>query len=426
VSPADPAGAAPKPAAFSGYQKFVVAALAFLQFTIVLDFMLLAPLGAFVIPALHITTSQFGVVVSTYAFSAGVSGILTAGFADRFDRKRLLLVFYSGFIFGTLLCGLANSYAMLLVGRMVTGLFAGVVGAVSFAMITDLFALEMRGRVMGVIQTAFAASSVLGIPLGLVLSTRWGWNAPFFMVVIVGTLVGTLMLKFLRPVNEHLKLPIDRNPLHHVMHTVSNRLYQQGFAATGLLTLGGFMLMPFMSVFIVHNVGVPLEKLSLVYVISGVFSIISGPLIGRASDALGKFKVFTFGCAVTIVMVVIYTHLSTTPLWLLCVVSVLLQVGIFSRIISSSALTSALPVPADRGSYMSISSSLQQMAGGFAAVIAGLIVSQSADGKLLHFDALGYVLVGSTLITLALMYGIDRAVKGVKPGPTLKTAAALK
>jgi predicted MFS family arabinose efflux permease len=234
------------------------------------------------------------------------------------------------------------------------------------------------------------------------------------------------MFTYLRPVTEHLKQRPDRNPLHHLLHTVSNQLYLRGFAATGLLSLGGFMLMPFMSVFIVHNVGVPLEKLPLVYVITGAVSIVSGPLIGRASDALGKFKVFAFGCAVTIVMVIIYTHLRTSPVWLLCIVIVFLQVGIFSRIISSSALTSALPQPSDRGSYMSISSSLQQMAGGFAAVLAGLIVSQSADGKLLHFDALGYVLVGSTFITLALMYGIDRAVKGAGSGPVLKTAAALK
>src|ERR1700761_4058560 len=180
------AAAAPPVAGFSSYQKFVVAMLAFLQFTIVLDFMLLAPLGALVMPALKITPSQFGLVVSTYAFSAGVSGVLTAGFADRYDRKKLLLFFYGGFLVGTLLCGIASTYAMLLFARMVTGLFAGVVGSVSFAIVTDLFPIQMRGRVMGTIQTAFAASTVLGVPLGLLLSTRWGWNAPFYMLVVVG------------------------------------------------------------------------------------------------------------------------------------------------------------------------------------------------------------------------------------------------
>jgi predicted MFS family arabinose efflux permease len=163
---------------FSKYQKFVVAVLAFLQFTIVLDFMLLAPLGALVLPALNITPSQFGLVVSAYAFSAGVSGFLAAGFADRFDRKKLLAFFYSGFLLGTLLCGLASSYALLLLARMVTGVFAGVVGSVSMAIVTDLFPFQMRGRVMGVIQMSFGASSVLGVPVAWCCPTAGDGTLP--------------------------------------------------------------------------------------------------------------------------------------------------------------------------------------------------------------------------------------------------------
>ncbi|HEY4442702.1 MAG TPA: MFS transporter [Steroidobacteraceae bacterium] len=414
--------------AFSGYQKFVTAVLAFLQFTIVLDFMLLAPLGALVIPALKITPSQFGWLVSVYAFSAGLSGLLTAGFADRFDRKKLLLFFYSGFLAGTLLCGLASTYHLLLVARMITGLFAGVVGSVSFAIVTDLFPMGMRGRVMGVIQTAFAASSVLGMPLALLLATRWGWNASFFLVAAVSALVGGLIWAYLRPVDEHLKHHPDRSPLHHLIQTVSNRLYLQGFATTGLLTVGGFMLMPFMSVFMVHNLGLPIDKLPLVYMVTGAFSILAGPLIGRASDAYGTLRVFGFGCAVTIVMVVIYTHLHSIPLWVLIGVIVLLQVGIFSRMISSSALMSALPRPADRGSYMSISSSLQQMSGGIAAAVAGLIVVQTPAGGLVHFDTLGYVLVCTTLLSFAMMWLIDSKVGGTPSGPipARKVAGALE
>jgi predicted MFS family arabinose efflux permease len=413
---------------FSSYQKFVIAVLAFLQFTIVLDFMLLAPLGALVIPALKITPAQFGWIVSVYAFSAGLSGLLAAGFADRFDRKKLLLFFYSGFLTGTLLCGLAGSYDLLLLARMITGLFAGVVGSASLAIVTDLFPLEMRGRVMGMIQTAFAAASVLGIPLALLLSTRWGWNASFFLVVAVSALVGGLIWAYLRPVDEHLKHRPDRGALHHLIQTLSNRLYLQGFATTGLLSVGGFMLMPFMSVFMVHNIGLPIEKLPLIYMITGAFSILTGPLIGRASDVYGKLKVFGFGCAVTIVMVVIYTHLHSNPLWVLAGVIVLLQVGIFSRMISSSALMSAVPKPADRGSYMSISSSLQQMSGGIAAVVAGLIVVQTPGGYLLHFDTLGYVLVGTTLLSLALMYLIDRKIGGTRSAsaPVPEVAAILE
>ena len=407
------------PSIFSAYQKFVAAILAFLQFTIVLDFMLLAPLGALVIPALKITPAQFGWVVSVYAFSAGLSGLLAAGFADRFDRKKLLLLFYSGFLAGTLLCGLASNYPLLLVARMITGLFAGVVGSVSLAIVTDLFPLEMRGRVMGVMQAAFAASTVMGIPVALLISTRWGWNASFFLVVGVSALVGGLIWTYLRPVNEHLSQHPDRSPLHHLMQTVSNRFYLQGFATTGLLSVGGFMLMPFMSVFMVNNIGLSTDNLPLVYMITGAFSIVAGPLIGRATDTFGKLRVFAFGCALTILMVLIYTHLHTNPLWVLIVIMVLLQIGIFSRMISATALTSALPKPAHRGSYMSISSSLQQISGGIAGIVAGLVVVQLPGGQLQRFDILGYVLVGTTLISLVFMYLIDRKIRG-----TARPAAA--
>jgi predicted MFS family arabinose efflux permease len=397
---------------FSGYQKFVVAVLAFLQFTIVLDFMLLAPLGALVVPALHITPEQFGEVVSAYAFAAGVSGIVAAGFADRFDRKKLLLIFYAGFMLGTLFCALAHTYVLLLLARMFTGLFAGVVGAASMAIVTDLFPLSMRGRVMGFIQSAFAASTVLGLPLSLWLSSHWGWNAPFFLIVAVCTVVGGAIIGRLRPVNAHLALRPDKKPLHHLLHTLTMRSYLIGFATTALLTMGGFMLMPYSTLFIVNNLGIPMSMLSVVYLITGLVSAVMGPLLGKASDAFGKFRVFAFGCVVTIVMVLIYTRMSNVTLWTLITVSALLQIGIFSRIISSSALMSALPSPPDRGAYMSISSSLQQMSGGLAAMLGGMVVVQASNGRLLHFDLLGDILVCTTLASFVLMYFVNRRVMG--------------
>src|SRR3954447_16714115 len=178
---------------FSGYQKVVVAMLAFLQFAVILDFMLMSPLGALIMPSLSITPAQFGTVVSAYAFAAGTSGLLTAGFADRFDRKRLLLFFYSGFVLGTLWCGLARSFESLLLARVVTGLFGGVIGSVVLAIATDLFAPQMRGRVLGFIHTAFAASQMLGLPLGIYLSAQWNWHVPFLALVVLAVFGGLLI-----------------------------------------------------------------------------------------------------------------------------------------------------------------------------------------------------------------------------------------
>ncbi|HEY7928708.1 MAG TPA: MFS transporter [Steroidobacteraceae bacterium] len=404
--------AMPAGTAFSSYQKRVVALLAFLQFSVILDFMTLSPLGAFLMPQMHINTAQFGVLVSSYAYAAGVSGFLTAGFADRFDRKKLLLFFYVGFLLGTLLCGLARTYTFLLVARTVTGVFAGVIGSVVFAIITDLFAFHQRGRVMGIVQTAFSASGVAGIPVGLYLANHWGWNASFLLIAAICAVVGTWIVLAIRPINAHLALRPDRSPLHHLLHTFSQPRYLVGFATTILLSTGGFILQPYASAFSVNNLGITLAELPLVYMLTGAFSIFAGPLIGRACDAIGNFPVFCLGGIATIIMVLIYTHLGVTPLLWVIVVNCLLYVGVSSRMISSSALVSGIPSPTDRGAYMAISSSIQQVSGGVAAMVGGMIVTQSRAGLLLHFDMIGYVLVCTTLITLVMMYFISRMVEG--------------
>ena len=372
--------------------------------------MIISPLGAILMPALKISPAQFGIVVSAYAFSAGISGILSAGFADKFDRKKILLFFYAGFVIGTLFCALAPSYYFLLAARMVTGLFGGVIGSVVFAITTDLFEFEMRGRVMGFIQTAFAASQILGIPAGLFFSNLWGWHAPFLMIVAVSVFVGFIMIFYLKPIDAHLKLQDKKNAFHHLSKTVSNPHYLFAFATTALLSTGGFMLMPFGSAFTVHNLGLAVEKLPLIYLITGLCAIVAGPLIGKASDNFGKFKVFTFGSIVTIILVVIYTNLEVSPIWLVAIVNAVLFVGIFSRMIPSQALMSAIPAMDSRGAFMAISSSLQQISGGIAAVIAGYVVTERPGGYLEHFDTLGYILVGTTTFTWIMMYSINKSI----------------
>lgn len=397
--------------AFTSYQKFVVAMLAFLQFTIVLDFVILSPLGALLMPALQITPAQFGVVISSYAFCAGASGFLTAGFADRFDRKRLLLFFYSGFVIGTLLCGLANTYELLLIARMVTGVFAGVIGSIIFAIVADLFPFEARGRVMGVVQTAFSASQVLGVPAGLFIANYLGWNATFHMIVLVSVFVGVVLMTRLRPIDGHLSLRNpDRNAFRHLLQTVTTGRYVQGFTATAFLSIGGFILLPFMSAFFVNNLGVPIDILPVVYMIAGLCTLIAGPILGRLSDRYGKYAIFLFGAVLSIVMVAIYTNMSLSPLWLVIVVNILLFVAVTARMISASALVSAVPKPADRGAYMSVSSSLQQVSGGFAAALGGAIIKQNPSGTLVHFNVAGYLVILATTVTIVLMHLINRRI----------------
>jgi len=224
---------------FTKYQVLVIILLALTQFTVVLDFMVMSPLGDMLMKSMSLTTSQFGFAVSAYAFSAGVSGLLTAGFADRFDRKKLLLFFYIGFIAGTLFCSLANSYLMLIGARIITGLFGGVIGSISLAIVADLFPLHQRGRAMGFMQMGFGASQVLGIPISLYIANHWNWQAPFIMIVGLATIIWLATMLKLHPITQHLHLKTEKTPVLHLWHTLKESKYRtvfnDGFIITGRL-----------------------------------------------------------------------------------------------------------------------------------------------------------------------------------------------
>jgi len=213
----------------------------------------------------------------------------------------------------------------------------------------------------------------------------------------------------------HLALKQNESPWRHLAGTVLVPRYVMAFATTALLVTGGYMLMPFGSVYTVNNLGIPLTDLPTVYLVSGFFTIFTGPLVGRASDAFGKFKTFVFGCALSMVMVLVYTHLGRVSLFTVIVVTVLMFVGIFSRMIPSQALMSAIPEITKRGSFNAVSASVQQISGGIASVFAGVVVAQAPDGDLQHFDSIGYIVIATTLLSLGLMYFIQRAVAETSP-----------
>jgi predicted MFS family arabinose efflux permease len=406
---------------FTGMQKLVIFMLAMTQFTVILDFMIMSPLGDMLMKSLSLKPAAFGVAVSAYAFSAGLSGLLTAGFADKFDRKKLLLFFYTGFIIGTVCCGLAHTYAFLLAARIVTGLFGGVIGSISMAIITDLFSLQQRGRVMGFLQMGFGASQVLGVPIGLYLANQWGWESPFFMTAGLAIIIAVIILAKLQPITQHLAVQRDRSAFSHLWHTVAKRDYRIGFTSTALLSIGGFMMMPFGSAFAINNLGLSNHQLPVLFMVSGVSSLIIMPLIGRLSDKISKFKLFMGASIWMMVMCVVYTNLAVTPFWLVIVLNILMMMGIMSRMVPSSALTSAIPAMEDRGAFMSINASLQQIAGGVAAAVSGMIVVQQTKfSPLEHYNTVGYVIVVVSVISILLMSRVSkmigkRATAPIKP-----------
>ncbi|RYZ34974.1 MAG: MFS transporter, partial [Sphingobacteriales bacterium] len=365
--------------------------------------------GDILMKKLDMTTANFGLVVSAYAFSAGASGLMAAGFADKFDRKKLLLFFYAGFIIGTLCCALSGGYVMLIVSRIVTGFFGGVIGSISLAIIADLFQVNQRGRVMGFVQMAFASSQILGIPIGIFFANLWGWHSAFLLVVGLASVIFLAVLTKLKPVDAHLKTKSQRNPLSHLWHTLRKRDYRIGFGTVALLSIGGFMLQPFGSAFLVNNVGILQEELPIVFFCTGVSVLIIMPIVGKLSDSINKMTLFSIGSGISIVMILIYTNLSVAPLWEVIVINMVLFMGIMSRIVPSQAINTAIPDTEDRGAYMAVTSSMQQLAGGIAAICAGYVVhQQTKTSPLENYPVLGIIISVITLLTVVLMFRVSR------------------
>ncbi|MDB5274505.1 MAG: major facilitator superfamily 1, partial [Chitinophagaceae bacterium] len=282
-----------------------------------------------------------------------------------------------------------------------------------------------RGRVMGFMQMGFGASQVLGIPIGLYISNHLGWQAPFFMIVGLATAIWFIILLKLKPIDEHLKLKQEHNAFLHLWNTVKNRDYRIGFMATALMSLGGFMMMPWGSAFSINNLQITQEQLPLLFMLAGVGSLFVMPVIGKLSDSFDKFKLFAFASIFLMVVVVVYTNLTPCPFWIVVLVNVLMMIGVMSRMVPSMALTTALPGMQDRGAFMSINSSLQQMAGGVAAAIGGLIVIQKDNySPLERYDTLGFVIVGISCVCIVMVYRVSKLVKAKNTQTSVKPVVA--
>jgi predicted MFS family arabinose efflux permease len=396
---------------FTPYQFLLVGIIALVLMTIVLDFMLMSALSAILLPKLEITTKQFGLLVSAYPISAGITAILLSGYADKVDRKKLLLFFYSGFLIGILFCANAPSFQVLVVARIITGIFGGVIGPICFAIVTDLFETTQRGRAFGILQMASAGSQILGLPLALYLASELDWHFAFGLILFLGIIALFLVFWKISPVDNHLQLLVKVNPFHHAAKIISNRHYLIMFLSNTLLVSGDIILMTFSSAFCTNNLGMSLDDLPLLYGSAGIATFLFAPIIGRLTDKYGTLTIFLAGTILTIMMVAVFTNLGISPLWSVITIHTLLFLGTNARSISSSTLGTAVPEVEDRGAFMAVDAAMQLAIGGVAAMIAGLIVFQSEDGMINNFPTLGLVVIALMILTSGLIYVIHRMVK---------------
>jgi predicted MFS family arabinose efflux permease len=378
-------------------QRLILLTLAGVQFTSIVDFMVVMPLGPQLMRVLEIDPSQFALVVASYVYAAGISGLVASSLVDRFGRKAAFLTLYSGFLVGTLLCGLAPSYPLLVAARVATGAFGGVLGGMAMAIIGDVFPEERRGRATGTLMSAFALASVAGVPFGLYLGTQYGWHVPFLLLAALGCPMLGIAATTLPPLREHVADAPVLHPLRSLIETFVVPNHLNAFALISALMIGGFAVSPLMSAFLVSNVGLTEDELPWVFVIAGSLTLFTAPLVGRLADRFGKLLMFRILAPASAAMMLAVTLLPEGYRLLAFATTAALMVVNSGRMIPAMAMVTSSVTSDRRGGFLSANSSVQHMAAGLGASVGGLIITESADGRLEHFPLVGLLAAAVTL-----------------------------
>ena len=411
---------------FTAREWLLLLVLTAVQFCHILDFVILMPLAPQLMRSLHVSPSEFGLLVSAYTFSAAISGLVAAAYMDRFDRKRSLLFLLAGFGLGTLLCGLVDSYWLLMAARVATGAFGGVLAGVVFAIVGDQIRPERRGTAMGVIMGAFSAASVLGLPFGLSLAERFDWEAPFLVLAAVTAVVFVFGLVALPPMRGHLAHRTDEARVFRELWEVARHPdHVRAFLLTIAVMFSAFTVVPFLAPYLTANAGMPEGKLDVMYLAGGLATLVTGPLVfGPAADRFGHARVFMITAVLSLIPIAAVTNLPRVELPVILAVTTLMMVMASGRMISVTALVTGVVEPRRRGSFMSLNSSIQQGAAGAASFVAGLMIGGGEGRPLTGYSRVGLVAIGATLLTLVLVRRLRPAAGQAAEAPQLDRVGA--
>lgn len=396
-------------------ERIILILLASLNFTHILDFMIMMPLGNYLMPHFNISAQEFSLVVAAYTFSAGVSGFTAAFFVDRFDRKKVLLFGYTGFLIGTLACAVAPSYHLLLAARILAGMFGGLIGAQVLSIVADLIPYDRRASAMGMIMAAFSVASVFGVPFALYLSKTLSWHAPFYFVAGLGIILMPLLIRYIPKMDGHLKAAREHKttPLELIKGIGSDKNQLLALSLSATMMLGHFLIIPFLNPFMEFNMGFSKTQTPMVYLVGGFLTLFSSPIIGKLSDKSGKFKMFSYMILLGVFPIAFITNMPHIPFALVLCVTGFWFVVSSGRAIPAQAMISNVVPPQKRGSFMSFNSSIQQMFVGLASVIVGFIVVRKPDNTIMNYNITGYMSIAVILSCLVIAYFLNRAMGNV-------------
>ena len=381
-------------------ERYLLLTLSGMQFSHILDFMIMMPLGPILMQEFSISTHQFGFLVASYSFSAALAGLMAATFVDRFERKRLLLTVFALFGAATLACGLSPSYAMLLIARGLAGAFGGIMGAMVQTLVGDLIPFERRATASGIISASFSLSTVAGVPLSLWLANHFQWRAPFLLIACTTALFLIVALRHLPDVRHHLNGQKRAHPFSAMFEVLRDKNHLRALIFSTLILFSGFTVIPYITIYAVSNVGIAQHDIFYIYLAGGAATLITSRMIGRWADAAGKVKIYRLMALLATLPLFAVTEVSHAPLWVWLICTTLFFVLISGRMIPAMAIITSAAEPKLRGTFMSLNSATQQLASGLAATLAGFITTQGAAGQIAGYDRVGFVAIAANLLAI--------------------------
>jgi predicted MFS family arabinose efflux permease len=383
----------------SRHERWMLATLAVIQFTATLDFMVMMPLAPQFTRLFGISAQEFGFLISAYTFAAAGAGVVASIFIERFDRKRLLLAIYSGFVVSAIVTASAQSYPMLLAARALAGIFGGVLGGIVFTIIGDAVPAARRGRATGIVMTSFSIATVAGVPAALLLGNLFGWRAAFVLVALLGVACAVAARRTL-PQVAHAGRDRSHAAWPDFLRTLTFPNHLRAFLFTFLMMLSGFTVIPYVSLYVTSNIGLPERDLPLVYLAGGVATFFTARWIGRWADRAGKRQVYRRIAWISIAPLIAITHAPVLPLLAVLALTTLFFVFVPGRMVPAMAVVTSAARPGARGAFMTLNSAVMQVGSGVAATITGAIVERDASGALTHYNWVGYAAVAATVAAI--------------------------